>query len=394
MKNPAAAVSAKRSLVSLIIILVLLSLAEYRIIYRLHGGRHQITGLGHQEELLVEGGSKYKVWTNRLLGPYLIRGCSDISGLPWHSCFLLLAVSSLIGLNCLVFVFSYRLLQHSRMAFVYTAAFMGAFVLLQHYYIYIWDWIDLLVFTLFVYGALRQYSLGFFVLLFFLELLNREAALFIALYIILLAFDFRHFRLRSPRTVLTGSALAIIGIGFIKTSRDLLFKGVLSNQEYYIGMVGEFGNEVHLWSNIEFLATTPYYLITSFGPAFNIVITVFVVAITLFFIHAMIRGDSSERRLAGVALAIEGSILTVGLVMETRMWLVLLPFILFIHLHQKRDKSLLFSETTVTADGDVTAAESHESEKIKPAKQLLAMDSNSKAEHNSPVRMQKQRHSL
>lgn len=394
MKNPVSAVSAKRSLVSLVIILVLLSLAEYRIIYRLHGGRHQITELGHKEKLLVEGGSKYKVWTNRLLGPYLIRGCSDISGLPWHSCFLLLAVISLVGLNCLVFILSCRLLQDSRMAFFYTAAFMGVFILLQHYYIYIWDWLDLLIFTLFVYGALRQKALGFFVLLFFIELLNREAALFIALYIILLAFDFRHFRLHSPRLVLTGSALAFIGIGFIKTSRDLLFKGDLSNQEYYIGMVGEFGNEIHLWPNIKFLATTPYYLITSFGPAFNIVLTVFVVAITLFFIRAMMRGDSSERRLAAVGLAIEGSIMAFGLVMETRMWLVLLPFVLFIHLHQNRQKSLLFSEKTATSDGAVTAAECHGSQKIKPANQLLAMDSNNKAEHNHPVRVQQQQHPL
>ena len=136
----------------------------------------------------VESGHPYwKAYQNRLLGPEMVGWTSRLTGLPAAAvyqgfCFGLLCAANAVG-GCLF--------RHSRglpgPAWGYVVASAGLFVAFQDpEWLYLWDYVDLITMLLFawavVMGGWRAWQFG---LLFLVELANREAAQFIALWLVL-----------------------------------------------------------------------------------------------------------------------------------------------------------------------------------------------------------------
>jgi hypothetical protein len=218
---------------------------------------------------------------------------------------------------------------------------------------FLWDFIDILIFTLFAYGILVHRPLWYFVVLFAVQIFNRESALFIAFYIFIDSIQW-HPRLAviSKGKLAVSLLLAALGMMYIKYIRDTFFHG--PPREYaYQGLPGLIGSENHLWQNIKFFAGNFYYLF-KFNPNFNVIVSIFI--ILLFYLgYRFMRSDTPELKQASVILSVViFSIFVSGLIMETRMWLITLPFIGLLHIfHTYGTKGMFENEPILKTTGEI-----------------------------------------
>jgi hypothetical protein len=165
---------------------------------------------------IAEGHAQWTVYQNRVAGPFLVQFLSGSTGMPFDDAYRLVLQGLWLLSNGCAFVVGRRLNGGSAGAWTLVLANALLFVAIQHDYIYIWDYIDATTMLLFAYGAFRGAGLRLFIPLFFIELLNREAASFIALWIMLDAANdllLRAGPVRWPRAGLRLALGAILGAG-------------------------------------------------------------------------------------------------------------------------------------------------------------------------------------
>jgi hypothetical protein len=135
------------------------------------------------------GHAEWRVYQSRILGPYLILAISKTLHMTYGVAREIFVPSFLLASNLMIF----RLLASwfrdrwfaLQLCFWHVALFLA---LQSSHFLYDWDVFDQLFFFLFAFGILTRRRTGWFVALFALELLNREAADLFALYICLRAF--------------------------------------------------------------------------------------------------------------------------------------------------------------------------------------------------------------
>lgn len=297
--------------------------------------------ISHWEKLpdavygIITGRPHWRAYSNRLLGPYAVYLIS-LFGLDFDKALELFYFLLLSAQNVLLFIL---LARHWKTAygeaFKYVVYFSFLFLLIQDSYTYPWDYIDALIFTGFAWGIFRQKSSGYFVLLFLVELLNRETALFVALYLILDSFQFErrpsgwlpHISRRTGSTgkLVLGGSLLLSGALYIKWVRDWLFI------ESSLARVGDdlgnqlFGNHNHLIDNIRDLFSKNFTSLDSVNSLFFFGLILYLLFLFPRFL------DYHYKAFLTVGL-LSVAILISGRVNETRMLTVLIPFFLMFHL--------------------------------------------------------------
>lgn len=297
--------------------------------------------ISHYEDLpeavygIITRRPHWRAYSNRLLGPYLVYFIS-IFGFKFDKAleifnFLMLSVQNLalFTLLSLYWKTSYR------GAFRYVIYFSFLFIILQDKYSYPWDYIDLVVFTFFVWGIFHKNSLKYFVFLFLVELLNRETSLFIPLYLIIDSVKFisnehsffphlSHYA-KSKTNFWVGSFLLAGGAIYTKIIRNMLF---IESSLTRVGKDMEnklLGNHNHLIDNIKDLF---FYNFTSLESVNSLFIFGFIIYLLLLFPQFKDR----HYKAFSIAFMLFISILITGRVNETRILMVLIPFVLFFHL--------------------------------------------------------------
>ncbi len=311
--------------------IIIISLAEFRTIYRLEGGPESLENFGINERQLLQGEHHIKAWTNRWLAPHLILGFHNTTHIPWHSTSLFLSVILLLASNLIFFNLSARFTPNVDIAFRYTIYYILSIILLQHYYMFLWDFIDILIFTLFAYGILARRSVWYFVVLFTVQIFNRESALFIAFYLFIDSIQWHpKITVISKRKMAVSLLLASLGMIYIKYMRNTFYHG--PPREYaYQGLPGLIGSENHLWYNVKSFAGNFYYLF-KFNPNFNVIVSLYIIFL-FYLVYRFMRCNRPELQRASVILCVViFSIFISGLIMETRMWLITLPFIGLLHI--------------------------------------------------------------
>lgn len=276
---------------------------------------------------VVEGRPHWLAYQNRLLGPYTIFGISELFGLSFKTSWLIYNAIAL-QIFCVLFFWILRRERISiRDSFSYLITTIFSFLTLQHFWFYAWDSIDFIIFTLFAYGIFKAYSIRFFLVLFTIGILNRESALFIALYLILNAFIFPKglfsLKLDNLKSLVIGMTSLISGIIYTQYIRNLLF--ISKSDRTGGGRDAEhelIGNHIYLLSNIK-------SLIINFTNS-NFIVSIFLITTFSYFIMSYQRMCDRQLKALIIALAIFINILIFGLVNETRMHLVLLPFFMFL----------------------------------------------------------------
>ncbi len=165
--------------------LVCLSLLEARTLANLHASN--LNGILEITAGIPVGHPFAKAFQNRLLGPEIIFWTSKLTHLSFAVCHRLVC-TGLVGVANFV---CYRLFLGQSgerpLAWTYTVAFAALFVGFQDGgLLYVWDYLELTLLLLFAWAVVfGRFSLRQWAVLFAVALLNRESAQFIALWIVI-----------------------------------------------------------------------------------------------------------------------------------------------------------------------------------------------------------------
>lgn len=291
--------------------------------------------LAHAAEGVIDGTPHWRAFSNRLLGPYSVLFISHL-GFPFETSlqifnFLLITLQNFI---LFYLVLHYTGGSHSK-SIRYLIIFSFMLISVEDYIMYTWDYIDTIIFTLFAFGIFQSKPTRFFAILFAVELLNREIALFIAFFILLDAFITGrskngilpkiNFTNLNRQKLAVGLSLSAVGVVFIKAVRDLLFiestvPGVGTDLENKL-----IGNHIQILENIRIL------FIENF-TSLEIVNTIILIGVIVYLILLFPNFKLTHYQAFIIAVSMVLSIFIFGLINETRLYRYLVPFMLFFHL--------------------------------------------------------------
>ncbi|MCQ3937779.1 MAG: hypothetical protein DPW18_12125 [Chloroflexi bacterium] len=304
----------------LLFIVSAVSLVVYQVVRQLYAPYWQ--DLANTSFGILAGTPDWLAYQNRLLAPFLISlialtGISQVSALK---VFVLLAV---LAQNLLLFFLLRRSNVTGGQAVAAVLAYSMMFLFIQEYSLYPWDFADLLLFLLFAWGVFARKPPLYFVILFFVTILNRESALFISLFMMFDAFEFNgsapssgKLTLKSKARLITGILLMLAGILYITAIREVLF----------VNQPGGFSDSRHEWVGNHF--NLPENLFTLFIENFSslhILNSLFLLGSTAYVFSFARR----EWKAALLYAAMVFNILVFGVVNENRLYGILLPFLVF-----------------------------------------------------------------
>lgn len=316
----------------------LLAVFAFKVFINLHA--HNLQDLSSAAYGVIIGKPHWLAYQNRLLGPYLVLLISEM-GIGYGYA---LVAFDFIFLQILCFLVYMLLINEGmsiRKSFAYLIVFLFAFLSFQHDWYYTWDSIDLIVFALFGYGIVKNKALLYFVVLYFVELLNRESALFLAVYISMSSFEFvegNKIKLRNKAGLVVGGLLFLFGAAYTKIVRDYLF---VSKPNGRLDIEHEaIGSHVYLLNNIK------NFFFGNFTNE-NIVVSLSVMSVVFVVLYKFKAMNDAEKKLSLMILFIFANIFIFGSVDETRMYFALMPMLLFLWVsvtgELKNDKNLVKS---------------------------------------------------
>ncbi len=301
-----------------------IAICAFKILLAIHSPNQEAlisTALG-----VLEGRPHWLAYQNRLLGPYTVQLISML-GVSFKGAWMIYHATTLLVLCLLIYWMLRQEKCSQKESLGYLVGFLFAFLTFQDDQFYTWDCIDLIVFTAFAYGIFRAHSRWFFVGLFLVGILNRESALFIAVYLMLDSVEFSKGRaapkLKSIKSLAVGSVLLILGMAYTKFVRHALFvsrpSGAPDTHHELIG------NHIYFLENLNDLFWTNFF-------DRNFVVSAFL--LTAFAYFASRYKAMSDRQLKCFAMlaVLCLNILIFGIINETRMLFILFPFFLFLWL--------------------------------------------------------------
>ncbi len=278
------------------------------------------------------GEPHWRIYQSRLLGPYLVRAADTVfeTFLDAH---VFVTVTLLAVAGFLVLVLLDRLLNDR--VKVLAGYLVFAFLttsLLQRPWLYVWDVLDLLVFVVFNYFVLSARDLRWFAALYVVALFNRESAFYIAGWMILepavqwwLGRSGKSRRAPDWRMLATGVVLLGGGMAIVEALRGALL--VREVGPSIVGEVAGAGPRFHLMlaDNLDRLATS----LTSFNYAMSFLVPLGMLLFVVFAVQVARRDPERNLANALIHLALLVSLLVFGIVFETRVYLALVPFVVF-----------------------------------------------------------------
>jgi len=274
---------------------------------------------------VTTGHPDWEYWQNRVLGPYIIKALT-FGSLDYLKAHILFQIVTVAIAAFLCWRLGKKYGGNDQSALLALTLFVMCFALLlsppEEPWLLSWDFLDIIVFTLFIDLVLSGMSLRWFIGLFAIAILNRDSAFFIALWLILdplVRFLYqRRYKLPSAsldwRPMLAG--VICIAAGFLTV--ELLRRNLLV-EAYEPGSL----IPTHLSYNIDFCMAS----LTHVTREFWLVIPIFLAMITSLW-ACLVRCDP-RRYLALylVELSFMASIFVFGLLFETRLYLALIPFV-------------------------------------------------------------------
>lgn len=302
-----------------------LTLIEYRVIDLL-----QLPNLGREVDAalgILSGHPHWPIYQGRLLGPWLVSGLSQLTHRPFADCYQSVCFGLLLAANGTCFTLFNKAAGDVRTAWAYTIAYAALFVAFQDkLWLYLWDYIDAITVLLFARAVFVRRPVWQLAVLFFVELLNRESAVLIALWIVIDAVrpagaPGRGGGVNGPQAVL-GACLVAVSIGWTQFIRAKLMispvytaplPGIhtVGGQFWMLPHVAEFlGHSWRMDGMIPVLAT---------------------LATVLLLCGAWKALGNRAWQVALIVLGMMASIYMFAFITELRVWLEMLPFWLWLN---------------------------------------------------------------
>lgn len=310
-----------------ILLIILVTVIELRTLNLEHFLR--IDDLIAVAKGVVHGTPPWRAFQNRLLGPYLVSGLTNAFGSKYDKWYQTVVTVTTLSVNLVTFSAMRKLGASNQKAAIYTAIGAGLFVLLQdRTWLYIWDYFDVLLFTLFAYAVYSRKSIGWFVVLFVVELLNREVAIFVPVWMILSSIgrDGSKFKLKDIRAAAFGLLLIVAGSAWTVWIRNRLFIRPMDGYPQH-GPHEFLGNLFQVGHNL--VGFVKYS--TSTTPAFDFLAYWIPVAIFFYLKSTWTRASTTDKNVAIVVGLMLISTICFAEMIEVRVFLVTIPLILFFH---------------------------------------------------------------
>ncbi len=259
-------------------------------------------------------------YQNRLLGPGLV-GLLNWFGLIPQTALKVFFFSTMVIAVNLNFYLLKQLAVDNMTNLLICMALCFSFLALQHKWLYPWDMLSLIIFSLFVFFAIKDYPAWFFLVLYGVALLNRESAYFIMLFLLLRNLVVYRHKVIMQLSTYYYTALLLVGYGYTGWIRHYLFVSKMDGQaDEHI----EFqGNHVYLDKNIDdmlwndWLTNIGYYKLSLLAAFLFILVTILTSKL------------KNKIALALIFIVMFASILYFGLVFETRIYIELIPFLTY-----------------------------------------------------------------
>ena len=321
----------EKNKIFIIVILFLIAFATLRVVNIIHFNNYEFQINASMN--VLKGVPHWKAYQNRLLAPYIIKLISDFSPLDIkysYKAFMLLFLTLYSFISYFVF---YKICKCDKKAILYTLFSFGIFIFLQdERFLYSWDFIDLNIFTLFIYAIVKQKKIGFFTIIFFIELLNREIALFIPLWLIIDSINYDNILRKitfNIKKLVISISLLLTGIIYIKFVREYMFiessiPGIGTDLAH-----SKLGNHFYLFENLKL-----FFIENPISTNLDIVINGIIVTIILFIIYLIknVR-DIYYKKIALLIFTLFSSTLLFGVLNESRLYFIFIPLILVVYLH-------------------------------------------------------------
>jgi hypothetical protein len=272
---------------------------------------------------VTTGHPVWKMWQSRVLGPYFIDALT-FGSLDYVKAHILFQVITVAIAAFLCWRLGTKFGGNERSALLALTIFVMCFaLLLKPPYLYSWDFIDIIVVILFIDFVLSGKSVSWFIGLFAIAILNRESALIIALWLILdplVRFSYqRRYKLRSgpfdwPR-MLAGATCFLAGFLIVEVLNRHLLVEAKETADIY---------PMVLPQNIDRLKQS----LTHFDRYFTIVVPAFLATVIMLGACAVRRDPQRILALYLVVLSYMASLFVLGQLMETRVYLALVPFLM------------------------------------------------------------------
>jgi hypothetical protein len=274
---------------------------------------------------VTTGHPNWEMWQSRVLGPYIIKALT-FGSLDYFKAHILFQIITVALAAFLCWRLGRKYGGSDQSALLALTLFVMCFALLlsppEEPWLFSWDFIDIIIFILFVDLVLSGASLRWFIGLFAIAMWNRDSAAFIALWLILdplVRFLYRR-QYKLPFAPLDWPSMLAgaicIATGFLTLQllkRNLLIEAYESEDIY----------PIHLSYNIAFLKSS----LTHFTREFWFIVPAFL-AMVMALGACIVRYDP-QRYLALylVELSFIASIFVFGLLFEMRLYLALIPFV-------------------------------------------------------------------
>lgn len=172
---------------------------------------------------VMSGQPHWIIYQSRLAGPFIVKFASSFFSIRLETAYQAYIVLTMTAGGFLTFKFSSVLSGRNEIAFgAMLLFFVLAFCVIGNDFIYPWDFLDILFFTLFIYFVATEKPYWWFLALFGGAVLNRESAFFIAPWLILQPFVGGRYAMAKWGNALAGLALVCTGAAFVLTVRYLL----------------------------------------------------------------------------------------------------------------------------------------------------------------------------
>ena len=285
-------------------------------------------------EGLVHGETPWRIFQSRILGPYLVHWVNKLTPLSVAEAYAYCALAALFFAGLAVLMLTDRLRDPTRPALAAFLTFQVAFLLmLPCIWLYIWDFLSLIVFAFFNYLVLKGAPRWQFALLFVVAIWNHEISLVIALWIALDAMMKRLSRARDGRAaarldrgaIATGVVLTLAGIALVMTLRRVLLVRETPSPDALGPLTQNWGDfQFSLFQNLDAIMKS---FTLSAKESFQFVVPLFLAMVVVLAIR-LARSDLARfGALAIVTIGMVASFLCFGLVLETRVLQPLVPFL-------------------------------------------------------------------
>jgi hypothetical protein len=318
------------SYILLAVVVLFLTMAQFKSIVNNFDSH-----LGPQIEAaqgVVDGLPHWRLYQSRVLGPYMVHAVKGIIGWSFQQAYAFMMLVWL-AIFFTVLIAVALSLWHSpfiAIAIAASAAFLNT-TFMQGLWLYPWDYIDLTIFTLMTWAILQNKPLKIIALIIVVEIFNREAATIIAGWLALDALLEMLLKRKNATTdqvksakqqLLVGLTLVIISQGTVETLRSTLLVREVGPEIF--SDVKETGPhfELQFWMNLSSLAAVMRSF-TNMMLAYNIIF----IAIPIICVIGIRSASRELSRISLLFLILWAFTFTFGLIYETRVWLVFVPYL-------------------------------------------------------------------